>query len=153
MDFKTLHQPPERPPEALLQSFLSRFSQCGSLGAIKCLTSAIVPAMGNDRRSSWRRFFYDFNSLKSLPNGIKQIDTYFPNLKRGVVTYISCLRWRIIMAGEARWRIIALESVMEALAYRLCGGKLSNRPARSLSYPTCSGSSLACALERFSLPE
>ena len=96
---------------------------------------------------------YDFNSLKSLPNGIKQIDTYFPNLKRGVVTYISCLRWRIIMAGEARWRIIAPESVMEALAYKVCGGKLSNRPARSLSYPTCSGSSLACALERFSLPE
>jgi len=64
---------------------------------------------------------YDFNSLKSLPNGIKQIDTYFPNLKRGVVTYISCLRWRIIMAGEARWRIIAPESVMEALAYKLCG--------------------------------
>jgi hypothetical protein len=37
-------------------------------------------------------FIYDFNSLKSLPNGIKQIDTYQPKIKKGAVFYISCSR-------------------------------------------------------------
>jgi len=65
---------------------------------------------------------YDFNSLKALLNGIKQIDTYFTGLKRGVVTYISCPKWRITMAGDAGpWRIIAPESVIEILAYKVCG--------------------------------
>jgi len=98
-------------------------------------------------------FIYDFNSLKSLPNGIKQIDTYQPKIKKGAVFYISCSRWRYTIQGDNAWDIIPPGSKGEILAYKLCGGKLSNRPARSLSYPACSGSSLACALERFSLPE
>ena len=64
---------------------------------------------------------YDFNSLKALPNGIKQIDTYHPNLKRGVVTYISCSRWRYNFAGHNVWDIIPPESLIEELSYRLCG--------------------------------
>jgi hypothetical protein len=100
---------------------------------------------------------YDFNSLKALPNGIKQIDTYQPRIKVGNVGYISCSKWRYTVQGSNAWDIIPPGSKSEILAYKLCGGKLSNRPARSLSYPTCSGSSLDCALERalerFSLSE
>lgn len=65
---------------------------------------------------------YDYNSLKALPNGIKQIDTYFPSLKRGVVFYISCPRWRYVIAGGAGpWQIIPPETLIEELSYRLCG--------------------------------
>lgn len=64
---------------------------------------------------------YDFNSLKALPSGIKQIDTYYPNLKKGVVMYVSCPRWRFVIAGTAPWRIIPPESLIEELSYRLCG--------------------------------
>jgi len=62
---------------------------------------------------------YDYNSLKALPNGIKQIDTYMPRIKSGDVTYISCPRWRFW--GEAEWDIIPPGSMVEILAYKLCG--------------------------------
>ena len=62
---------------------------------------------------------YDYNSLKALPNGIKQIDTYMPRIKSGDVTYISCPRWRFW--GEAEWDIIPPDSMVEILAYKLCG--------------------------------
>ena len=66
---------------------------------------------------------YDFNSLKLLPNGIKQIDTYQPNLKDGMVTYFSCSKWRFaVERGE--WKIIPPDSKVEELAYRLCGRSL-----------------------------
>jgi hypothetical protein len=63
---------------------------------------------------------YDFNSLKSLPNGIKQIDTYFPDIKTGAVAYISCPRWRYAFGGQ-NWEIIPPEAMIEILAYKLCG--------------------------------
>jgi len=61
---------------------------------------------------------YDFNSLKSLPNGIKQIDAYQPRLKAGIVTYISCSRWRF--TATTNWQMIPPGSKIEALAYKLC---------------------------------
>ena len=45
---------------------------------------------------------YDFNSLKSLPNGVKQIDVYYPRRKKGGVMYISCPRWRTNFEGEKK---------------------------------------------------
>jgi hypothetical protein len=63
---------------------------------------------------------YDFNSLKSLPNGIKQIDTYSNALKEGIVMYFSCSRWRYY-AVSAKWYIIPPNSIIETLAYKLCG--------------------------------
>ena len=67
-------------------------------------------------------FYYDFNSLKALPNGIKQVDTYHLITKMAVVTYISCPRWRFAFAGDAEgWIIMPPGSVIEALAYKLCG--------------------------------
>ena len=66
---------------------------------------------------------YDFNSLKALPNGVKQIDTYQPRIKVGIVTYISCLKWRYTSAG-GEWKIIPPGSKIEELAYRLCGRRL-----------------------------
>jgi len=63
---------------------------------------------------------YDFNSLKALPNGIKQIDTYQPSIKAGDVTYISCPRWRFTIARTNVWEIIPPGSKIEILAYKLC---------------------------------
>ena len=96
-----------------------------------------------------RDLIYDFNSLKALPNGIKQIDTYYPGIKRGAVQYISCARWRSVFAGSTEWAIIPPNSLGEALAYKLCGGRLPNARSRSLSYPPCSDNSLDCALKSF----
>ena len=64
---------------------------------------------------------YDFNSLKALPNGIKQIDTYQPSIKAADVTYISCPRWRFTVTGSTEWNIIPPGSKIEILAYKLCG--------------------------------
>lgn len=65
---------------------------------------------------------YNFNSLKALPNDIKQIDTYNPKLKLAVVVYISCPRWRYAFERDAvGWRILQPESLIEELSYRLCG--------------------------------
>ena len=64
---------------------------------------------------------YDYNSLKALPNGIKQIDTYLPKRKSGDVTYISCPRWRFTVTGSTEWNIIPPGSKIEILAYKLCG--------------------------------
>lgn len=49
---------------------------------------------------------YDFNSVKSLPNGIKGVDTYFPKHKVAIVQYISCPRWRWNIAGSTEWEIM-----------------------------------------------
>lgn len=65
---------------------------------------------------------YNFNSVKALPNGIKQVDTYFPNLKKTVVTYVSCPKWRYTPEGYANWAIIPPDTLIEVLAYKLCGG-------------------------------
>ena len=72
---------------------------------------------------------YDFYSLKSLPNGIKQIDTYSNALEEGIVVmYFSCSRWRYYLAIQpssravsAKWYIIPPNSTIETLAYKLCG--------------------------------
>lgn len=63
---------------------------------------------------------YDFNSLKALPNGVKQVDTYHKHLKAGLVVYISCPRWRTTGAGLAEWHMIPPNSKFEVLAYKLC---------------------------------
>ena len=89
---------------------------------------------------------YDFNSLKSLPNGVKQIDTYYPSLKQGFVQYISCPRWRRNIAGEKKWDIISPDSTLEALAYKLCGGVLPKKILREKRSPPCTDNSLECAL-------
>lgn len=92
---------------------------------------------------------YDFNSLKSLPNGIKQIDTYYPDLKTGVVENISCPRWKRNIAGGKAWNIIPPNSMIETLAYKLCGGSRANSRPRLRPYPPCSDNILDCALKSF----
>ena len=64
---------------------------------------------------------YDFNSLKALSNGVKQIDTYFPSLKKGFVIYFSCPRWRYSFAGDAEWSMIPPTSLFENIANKVCG--------------------------------
>jgi len=65
---------------------------------------------------------YNFNSIKSLLYGIKQVDTYFPDPKIGAVMCISCPRWRFIVAAKVptEWEIIPPDSLIEALAYKSC---------------------------------
>ena len=94
---------------------------------------------------------YDFNSFKSLSNGIKQIDTYQPRINKSAVTYISCSKWRFNVAGYPQWGIIPPGTTIEVLAYKLCGGRLPNvrSRSRSLSYPPCTDNSLDCALKSF----
>jgi len=66
---------------------------------------------------------YNFNSLKSLPNYVKQIDIYIPSVdgKSSAVMYISCSRWRSNISGDAGWKIIPVNSTIETLAFKLCG--------------------------------
>ena len=64
---------------------------------------------------------YNFNSLKSLPNGVKQIDVYYPKVDRGYFFYFSCPKWRYAAAGSEVWEVIPPGDVIEALAYKLCG--------------------------------
>ena len=64
---------------------------------------------------------YNFNSLKSLPNGIKQIDAYQPRLKAGMVTYFSCSKWRYTVVRDPEWDIIPPGTKVESLAYKVCG--------------------------------
>ena len=64
---------------------------------------------------------YDFNSLKALPKGIKQIDTYFPRIKEAAALYVSYPRWRWTAAGGTKWVIIPPDTLLETLAYKLCG--------------------------------
>jgi hypothetical protein len=92
---------------------------------------------------------YDFNSLKSLQNGIKQIDAYYPRIEETAVLYVSCPRWRYNIAGSIKWGIMPPGSMIEALAYKLCGGRLPNTRARFRSDPPCSDNSLDCALKSF----
>ena len=63
---------------------------------------------------------YNFNSLKSLPNGVKQIDVYYPKVDRGYFFYFSCPKWRYAAAGSEVWEVIPPGDVIEALAYKLC---------------------------------
>lgn len=73
--------------------------------------------------------YYDFNSLKSLPNGVKLVDVYSTPGSSGYYMYISCPRWRSHIDGSTKWvnmslsswRIIPPGSKVEALAYKLCG--------------------------------
>ena len=64
---------------------------------------------------------YDYNSLKSLPNGVKQIDTYQPSIKSSSLTYISCSKWKFSFAGDRLWNIMPPDSKIEALAFKVCG--------------------------------
>lgn len=76
---------------------------------------------------------YDFNSLKSLPNGIKQIDTYMPSIGATSIYYISCAGWKSNMAGSPRWEIMPPNSMIETLAFKVCGRKSSNVIKRKIN--------------------
>ena len=64
---------------------------------------------------------YDLNSLRSLPDGSKQIDIYVPDLRAGSTKYVSCDRWRLKSSLNAEWIMIPPDSVIEAIAYKACG--------------------------------
>ena len=64
---------------------------------------------------------YDFNSLKALPGGLKKVDTYFPSIKETDTTYISCSKWKRFSWAKDRWEIMPPDSLIEGLAYKLCG--------------------------------
>lgn len=59
---------------------------------------------------------YDFNLLKSLPNGIKGVDTYLPKQMVAIVQYISCPRWRWNIVGLTAWQIMPPNSLVKTLA-------------------------------------
>lgn len=64
---------------------------------------------------------YDLNSLRSLPDGSKQIDIYAPDLKHGRPMYVSCDRWRLKTSLNTEWIMIPPGSIIEAIAYKACG--------------------------------
>jgi len=64
---------------------------------------------------------YDLNSIKSLSNGTKQVNTYLPNLKVTYISYVSCPSWRFTVTGDTEWRIIPPGTKVETLAYKVCG--------------------------------
>ena len=64
---------------------------------------------------------YNFNSLKSLPNGVKQVDVYYSEHKWGYFLYLSCPKWRYTAAESKVWAVIPPGDLIEALAYKLCG--------------------------------
>ena len=64
---------------------------------------------------------YDLNSLRSLPDGSKQIDIYVPALGAGSTKYVSCDRWRQKTSLNTEWKMIPPGSVVEAIAYKACG--------------------------------
>ena len=73
---------------------------------------------------------YNFNSLKSLPNGIKQINVYYSKQNRGYFMYFSCPKWRYTVAGYKMWSVIPPGDLIEELAYKLC--KKSRAYTRSM---------------------
>ena len=64
---------------------------------------------------------YDLNSLRSLPDGSKQIDIYIPDAKAGRIMWFSCDRWRQKTSLTTEWKMIPPGSVVEAIAYKACG--------------------------------
>jgi len=62
---------------------------------------------------------YNFNSLKSLPNGVKQVDVYYSKYNRGDFLYFSCPKWRYTAAGYKVWVVIPPGDLIEVLAYKL----------------------------------
>ena len=125
------------------------FASAAAFALSSALPVQSFPQWVTIKGSEGSDLIYDFNSLKAWPNGIKQVDTYFPNIRQGDVMYISCPRWRFAVMGATEWRIIPPKTKIEALAYKLCGGRLPNARSRSLSYPPCSDNSLDCALKSF----
>jgi hypothetical protein len=73
---------------------------------------------------------YNFNSLKSLPNDVKQVDVYYFKENRGYFMYISCPKWRYTVAGHKMWWVIPPGDLIEVLAYKLC--KKSRAYTRSM---------------------
>ena len=65
-------------------------------------------------------FRYDFNSLESLPNNIKRINTYFLGSKKGYIAYISCQKLEYTLAGDPEWEIIPIGSKIQTLASKGC---------------------------------
>jgi len=73
---------------------------------------------------------YNFNSLKSLPNDVKQVDVYYSKQNRGYFMYFSCPKWRYTAAGYKMWWAIPPGDLIEVLAYKLC--KKSRAYTRSM---------------------
>jgi len=125
------------------------FAKAAALALSSALPVQSFPQWVTINGGEGEDLIYDFNSLKSLPNGIKQIDTYYPSLKAGVVMYVSCPRWKRNIAGDKAWNIIPPNSMIETLAYKLCGGSQAYSRPRLRPYPPCSDNSLDCALKSF----
>ena len=94
-----------------------------TIAAALALSSALpvqsLPQWVTDRAEDGLEVHYNLNSVKWLPNGVKQIDAYIPSIKMGRVVSISCPRWRYTATTE--WQIIAPGSLVEEIAYKLCG--------------------------------
>lgn len=95
------------------------FASAAALALSSALPVQSFPQWVTIEGEEGKDLMYDFNSLKALPNGIKQIDTYMPRIKSGDVTYISCSKWRFW--GATEWEIIPPGSTIEVLSYKLCG--------------------------------
>lgn len=94
------------------------FASAAALALSSALPVQSLPQWVKDKTEDGSEIYYNLNSLKWLPNGIKQIDTYIPEFKEGRVVSISCPRWRF--TATTNWQMIAPGSVIEALAYKLC---------------------------------
>jgi len=93
----------------------------GALALSSALPVQSFPQWETLKGENEKNVMYDLNSLKVLPNGVKQIDTYASGLNVGRVVYISCPRWRWSIREDTDWEIIPPISHAEALAYKLCG--------------------------------
>lgn len=97
------------------------FTSAAALALSSALPVQSFPQWVTIKGSEGSDLIYDFNSLKELPNGVKQIDVYYPRITKSSTQYVSCPGWRSNFAGYAGWRTIPPGSLIEALAYKVCG--------------------------------
>jgi len=95
------------------------FASAAALALLNALPVQSFPQWLTDKVEDGVEIHYNLNSVKWLPNGVKQIDAYIPSIKMGRVVSISCPRWRYTATNE--WQIIAPGSSVEEIAYKLCG--------------------------------
>ena len=97
------------------------FASAAALSLSNALPVQSFPQWVTIKGEEGNDLLYNFNSLKSLPNGVKQIDTYYSKYNRGDFLYFSCPKWRYTAAGKDFWAVIPPGDLIEDLAYKLCG--------------------------------
>ena len=97
------------------------FASAAALAFSNALPVQSLPQWETLKGLEGSTLMYDLNSLRSLPDGSKQIDIYSPDLKHGLPMYVSCDRWRQKTTLNTEWKMIPPDTIVEAIAYTACG--------------------------------